>query len=132
MTEPVVARDVAEREFTRFAEMMDLGFNIEKMNEEEREQFVTLRERFISSIERGQLVVDELGQPIVTTHDGKTYTFREPTGETILQIQRDGLSGASANQRAFGMMTQKPPVEYAKLLHRDLRVVNAVLTLFFG
>jgi hypothetical protein len=132
MSENQVAREVAEAEFSRFVETMDIDVDKSKLDIDDAAKLDQLRETFVSAVEKGRLVVDEHGQPIYTTKDGKSFTFREPTGATILKMQKESTGGASANQIAFSMMTETNQLEYAKMLRRDHKVIDAVLVLFFG
>jgi len=131
-----VSDDVAEQEFGRFVEMMDLDVSPKNMDEDDREAFKQSKQRITRAIKRGSLVVDEHGQPVFTPTEGNDKTpiiFREPTGASFIAMdsKKDGHN-IGKMFAAIGDMTGQHPSRFAKMAARDLKVCQAVAGLFFG
>jgi hypothetical protein len=131
----MIAPDVALDEFARFCAAMDLDIDEKEMNEEELKEFTATRRKVLLAIERGNLVINEQGEPVFTPKLGNVepITFQEPTGATILAIDK-AKKGQDA-QKAFLMLadfTGQPVVRYAKMAGRDFKICQALMTLFLG
>lgn len=130
--EPVVAQEVAEAEYERMLEKMDLHFD--GMNDEEEESLGQHRRRIIRAIMEGRLVVDEKGQPTFTpVSGGDAITFREYTGRSLMSIDgkpRKKSWDATNMMDLMADMTKTPRAIYAAMPQRDLKVCMAVSILF--
>jgi hypothetical protein len=134
-TEMVVAKEVAEAEFIRFTESMDLDVDKARMDADDQKSFDEARGIVVRAIERGTLSIDDKGQPVlqISLTDPKQLTFREPTGASFMSMdvkKRDAQIG-----RMFALMaemTGTPEKTLAKLPQRDLRIARTLVTLFLG
>ena len=85
-----VAVEVAEAEFSRFIDAMDLDFDESKMGDADRKDFQAEKDIVITAIRRGSLAINDNGEPEYTTRRGEpqTITFHEPTGATLMAMDR--------------------------------------------
>lgn len=135
MAELKVATEVAEAEFERFAEAMDLDTNVERMDDDDKAAFGNQKRRVVRAIEDGHLVVDDKGQPIFTPQLGDTtpITFYEPTGASLMSMDKRKANENFA--KVFGTladMTKTSAARFAALKGRDIKVCQALYLLFLG
>jgi hypothetical protein len=131
--EPKVSAEVAEAEFARFTEAMDLDVDVSKMDEDDRKGFDDARSTIERAIMRGSLVIDDKGQPIYTPQDGKPITFYEPTGASIMAM--DGHKKGHDAAKMFALMadmTKTTAKTFAQLNMRDFKVCQKIVMLFLG
>lgn len=134
MEKSIVAREVAEAEFDRFAELMELDVAVDKMDKDDVEGFTEQKERFIRAVMAGKLIVSEQGEPRLQCGD-REITFKEPTGATFIAL--GSRSGKKSNEMsslyaAMGDMTGEAPAFFSRLKNRDVKICVAIATLFFG
>lgn len=135
MTE-VLAREVAESEFDRFCDDMDIDSDIAKMSEEDAKGFNSQKEILIKAFMDGRLVLNDDSEPVYTPKRSgfqNPLTFREPTGADLMAMDRkkDGQSIG----KMFSMMdsvTKSVPGTCSKLKGPDLKAAQAVMSLFMG
>ncbi len=134
MKECVVALEVAEQDFERFVEMMDLDLDTKEMTDDDEKAFNRQRNRLIKSITNGSLVIDDEGIPTYTPRrsaNKDAITFFEPDGSTLLSTDRK-----TSNQRvgmlyvSMAEMTKTTPARFSKMKAPDLKVCTAIYTLF--
>lgn len=135
MQDQKVATEVAEAEFDRFCEAMDLDVDVAKMDSEDRKAFDAAKRVVVRAIERGHLVVDEKGQPIYTPQTGNSgpITFYEPTGATFMAMdakKRGQDVGKSMSMLAD--ITRRDAKTFAVMPNRDLKVCSTLMNLFLG
>jgi hypothetical protein len=135
MAEKKVAAEVAEQEFARFVETMELDVEPKGWTDEDKQSFLESKRRIVEAMERGQLIVDEEGRPVYTPRVGNTepITFYEPTGADLMAIDQ-AKKGAtiSAAYKVLAAMTKTDGVRFAKMANRDLKVCQAVQALFLA
>lgn len=128
--------EVAEQEFARFVDKMDLDVDDSMLNEEDKGALITNRRRFIRAIKKGALVVDEDGVPTFTpvkSENKNPITFFEPTGASLMAMDRK-KEGADVG-KMFAIMadfTKQNQAVFASLLTSDLNVCMAISTLYLG
>jgi hypothetical protein len=133
MVEEKVAKEVAEADFERFLEAMDLDPDRGRMDADDVKSFEDVKAKFVRAVQRGQLVVDEKGQPVVTTSDGKTLTFYEPTGASFTAMDSRKKGQDVAKMIAMmGDMCRVGPAVFAGLKNRDFKICQAIVQLFLG
>lgn len=130
-----VAKEVAEAEFERFLESMDLDADPSTMDADDAKAFDEAKRTLVRAIERGSLVVDEKGQPIYTPQLGDigAITFYEPTGASFIAM--DGKKKDQQMAKMFAVMadmTRKPAATFSKLTMRDFKICQTLVTLFLG
>jgi hypothetical protein len=129
----VVATDVAEQEFERFLDAMDIDRDPASMDEDDKKGFEDAKRKFVKQVEVGRLVVDEKGQPVYTTHAGKTLIFHEPTGASFMAMDSKKKGADVAKMCAvMADIAHCDPSEFAKMPNRDFQVCKTIITLFLG
>ena len=128
--------DVAEAEFNRFVDKMDLDVDDTMLNDEVKAALVLNRRRFLRAIKAGSLVVDEDGVPTFTpvkSENKNPIIFHEPTGASLMAMDRK-KEGADVG-KMFAIMsdfTKQNQNVFAGLLTSDLNVCTAIATLYLG
>ena len=72
----LVAKEVAEQDFNRFAESMDLDIDPVDMDAEDKKGFEQQKDRIIAAIQSGSLVINDSGEPVFTpqrTKENRRY-----------------------------------------------------------
>lgn len=133
----MVDRETAEAEFNRFGEMMGLDFDESGMDEEDLKVFKELKDRFIKSVEKRSLVVNENGEPIYTPQrtqtDTNPITFYEPDGGIIVAGDKRAINELGAKQNLMlAQMTKTSAGLFSKMKYQDLRMCSTVMRLFLG
>lgn len=131
-----VAKEVAEAEFTRFVEAMDLDVDPADMDEDDKKGFNQQRERIVSAICAGSLVINDEGEPVFTpqrTKDAEPLTFHEPTGASLMAMDRKKRNEDVGKMYSLmGEITKTHASTFSKMKMADLKVCQAVTTLFLG
>lgn len=135
MAEKKVAAEVAEQEFSRFVEAMDLDVEPKGWTDDDKKSFEEAKRLLVGAMERGLLVVDQEGRPVYTPRLGNSeaITFYEPTGADLLVIdQAKKGANISATFKVLAAMTKTDPSRFSKMANRDLKVCQAVQALFLA
>jgi len=130
-----VGKDVAESEFNRFGEAMDLDFDTTRMDEEDQKTFAKQKGLFIRAVRLGRLIVDKDGQPVYAPQVGdvKSIVFYEPDGACLMAIDEAKKNHDVAKSfKIMRSVTRQPDVVFSKMKNRDLKVCQAVINLFLG
>jgi hypothetical protein len=131
----VIATSVAEAEFERFAESMDLDLDVSRMDAKELDEFKGLKRVVVRAMEHGRLVIDDKGQPIYTPQlgDSKPITFHEPDGAVLLSGDKKKAGENVAKTYAqMAAMTKTSAERFANMKGRDLKVCQALYLLFLA
>lgn len=138
MTDPAVARDVAEQEFEKFLDGNGLKVP-QKMNAADRESFENSKERIIEAMMSGSLVIEERDGDVaavftpVASRDKTPLVFREPEGAAIIAMDAERPEhGIRKGVTFLALMTGQDKSRFAKLKLRDWKVVDALGGLFVG
>ena len=127
----VVATDVAEQEFTRWAEALDLDLAPEGMNEDDRRSFTEQKRLVVNAIGAGRLTISAEGQAVFKPRDGlEAIVFREPKGDVVI----NGRAPSDAARVAVyaQKMTGEPLARFEGMLVRDYKVCTAIVTLLLS
>jgi len=134
--EDLVADEVAEREFERFVEAMDLDVAQDAMDEEDRKDFSNQKRLFLREVKRGKLSVDEQGQPVFRPSgcaEEQALTFHEPVGANFVEMDRYKESQSVKKTNALlDAMTKTSPKRFASMKNRDYKVCAAIMAFFLG
>ncbi len=129
-----VSREVAEQEFERFLEEMDLSFD--GLDDEDASAFNANKNIVVGAIEKGRLVINEQGEPVYSPTDksGNTeaITFHEPTGASLMAIDGKKDKSVKASYAVMSNVTGEASARFANMKNRDARVCRAILTLFLA
>ncbi len=135
MAEQKVATEVAQAEFERFAEAMDLDTDVDRMDEDDKTAFTNQKRRVVRAIEDGHLVVDDKGQPVYTPQlgDQTPITFYEPTGVSLMSMDKKKANENVAKVFAtLADMTKTSSQRFASMKGRDVKLCQALYLLFLG
>ena len=131
-----IAKEVAELEFNRFVESMDLDVDQSDMDEDDKKGFLQQKDRILSAIQNGSLVVLDTGEPVYTpqrTNDAQAITFHEPTGASLMAMDRKKKTEDIGKlYAAMADITKTHASNFSKMKMADLKVCMAITTLFLG
>lgn len=131
-----VARDAAQADFDRFIQKMDLDVEPEGMDDEDLQAFKSAERVMSRAIRNGRLAINEQGEPIYTPVMGVTkdpIIFHEPKGSTYSAMdQKKKGHDISKMFASMAEMTQTSAVTFEKMFARDLKVCQAIVTLFLA
>ena len=130
-----VAKEVAEQEFNRFAEEMDLDLDISSMDAEDLTAFNKQKNRIIRAIERGHLVINENGEAVYTPNNNRSkhadpITFHERTGASLMAM--DGKKKGHDVAKTYAVMADMCKVHpnvFAGLAGTDVKICEALFAL---
>ncbi|MEE8574113.1 MAG: hypothetical protein V3T30_01770 [Thermodesulfobacteriota bacterium] len=132
-----IALDVAEAEFKRFTDAMDLDVNTEGMSADEKRDFTVQRDRLIKAIQSGALTINDNGEPVYTPQranaEVNAITFNEPTGASYLAMDRKKVGEDMG--KLFSTMADITGTSsgiFSKMKNSDLKVCMAIVTLFLA
>lgn len=135
-TDNPVAREVAESEFDRFAEEMDIDTDVDGFtDDEDRTAFNKQRGRIIRAIERGHLVINDEGEAVYTPFHARSkyreaITFHERTGASLMAMDGKKKGHDVAKTYAImGDMAKLPPATFAGLAGPDIKACEAIYAL---
>jgi hypothetical protein len=138
MSEPVVARGVAEEEFERFISGNGLSVP-EKMDAKDRRSFEESKRRIVEAIMSGSVVIDENDGDVVAvftpavSKDKTPLVFREPEGHAFMAMDSESPDHNVRKGHAFlASLTQQDKSRFSKLKARDWKVCDALGGLFLG
>ncbi len=131
----VVAKEVAEKEFERFIEAMDLDVDPSGMDETDRQAFTNARARFVRAVSDGSLVVNDNGEPVYTPKVGERapITFREPKGSSWMAMdakKRD--HSVTKMYAAMADCTGENVQRFSQMANRDTKVCESIIALFLA
>lgn len=140
MAEPKISSEVAETEFERWAEAMDLAKKLDPsgLDSEDKKSLADAKRVITDAMLSGNLVVSEAGEFIFTPKagDDKTpITFHEPDGAAIMSVDQIGKSGTHDVTKMvaiLAVMTKESRPRFARLKNRDWSVCQAIFSLFFA
>ena len=131
----LVATEVAESEFERFTEAMDLDFDTSKMDSEDLTAFEKQKSKMIRAIEKGALVFNDDGEAVYTPQHRRSkhqdaITFRERTGASL--IASDGKKKNQDMAKTYAVMADMCGVHqrvFAGLVGIDAKVCESIYAL---
>jgi len=135
MSAPMVAPEVAEAEFERFVEVMDLDVDSTDMDAEDRKSLDDSKRRFIRAVVCGSLVVNESGEPVFTptVGDRAEITFYEPDGTALMAMDRAKKGhDVEKTNLVLAALTKQLPKRFAAMKNRDLKLCQAILCFYMG
>lgn len=134
-SKPKVVLAVAEAEFDRFVEMMDLDLDTNGMDAEDLTAFNKQKNKIVRAIEKGALVVNEEGEAVYTPQNRKSkhqeaITFHERTGASLMAM--DGKKknhDVTKTYAVMGDMCKVHPNVFAGLVGIDVKICEAIFAL---
>jgi hypothetical protein len=137
MAENKINAEMAELEFERFGDAMDLDFDTSFMDEEDRKGFEQAKRRIVKAIMSGAMTVNEDGCPVFVPQraegDVNPITFYEPTGATYMAMDRKKKTEDMGKTMALmADYTKQSTGLFSKMKNADFKICLAVTTLFLG
>ncbi len=131
----VIAKEVAEQEFERFVDAMDLDIDSTQMDAEDLTAFNRQKGRIIRAIEKGHLVFNENGEAVYTPNrPGSKHTeaiiFHERTGASLMAM--DGKKKNHDVAKTYAVMADMCRVHqsvFAGLVGTDVKICEALFAL---
>jgi len=128
--------EVAEQEFNRFIDAMCIDADPTNMGEEDIEEFNEQKRKIVGAISKGDLVINETGEPVYTpkrSENKDPITFYEPTGANL--AEQDKRAKGHSYTRLFttmGSMTKTNSSRFAKMKMYDLKICQTITILFLA
>lgn len=130
-----IALEVAEAEFNRFIECMDIDADPSDMDAEDLTSFNKHKSRIIRAVQDGSLVFNEDGEAVYTPQHSRTVykepiTFHERTGASLMAM--DGKKKNHDVAKTYAVMADMckvPPKTFAGMVGRDVRLCEALFAL---
>jgi hypothetical protein len=137
MSEPKVAREVAETEFLRWVVAMGLGPKLDPsaLTQEDKRVLADHKNLILHAIMDGRLVVNGDDLFVYTPAKGnqEPITFFEPTGAMLMASDKIAEGQQVAKQfRVMSEITKTNIQRFADMLHRDLEVCHAISQIFLA
>ena len=133
MSDEKISQEMAEAEFDRFVEMMDLELDPADMNDNEKSEMLDASKRVKRAIQRGSLIINDDGEAIYTpqrTESKNPFHFRELDGHALLASdKRKESARVSQGFTMMGQMCKCSPNFFANLKGVDLKVTQAIFVL---
>jgi len=135
MKELKIAKEVAEVEYDRFLEQMDLLIDPNDMELEDKSNYQKTRARIIRAICRGHLVINDDGEAVYTPQHPKSVykepiTFHERSGASVVVM--DGKKkdhDISKGYAAMAEMCRIQPKNFATMVGEDIKICEAIFAL---
>jgi len=132
-----ITREVAELDFTRFVEAMDIDVDTDNMTEDDKKSFNSTKDRIVKAIEKGSLVINDNGEPVYTPQrggeDSNPITFYEPTGASLMAMDKKGKDEDIRKlYSVMADMTKTSSGIFSKMKMSDLKVCQAITMLFLA
>lgn len=130
-----VSKEVAEAEFERFADEMDIDIDTADMDAEDLTAFNKMCKKVIVAIGRGSLVINETGEAIYTPQNERSkhkeaITFHERTGASLMAM--DGKKKGHDVKKMYavlGDMCKQHSSVFAGLVGTDVKVCESLFAL---
>ena len=130
-----ISTDMAEVEFERFVEAMDLDVNTSKMDNEDLTAFNKQKDRIIRAIEKGHLLINDDGEAVYTPHRPNSkykeaITFHERTGASLMAMDnRKKGHDVAKTYAVLADMCKVPANVFAGLVGPDIKICEALFAL---
>ena len=133
--ESKVSRDMADAEFNRFIESMDVDVDESEMDSEDKAAFNKQRNKIVKAIEKGTLVINDSGEAVLTPANEKSkhkdaITFHERTGASLLAMDgHNKHQDAAKTYAVMADMCRVPRKVFAGLVGSDIKICEAIFAL---
>lgn len=133
--EDKIIREVAEQEFDRFADAMDLDLDTVGMDAEDLASMNKQKNRIIKAVMKGDLIFNDDGEAVYTPQHKRSkrkdpITFHERTGASLMAMDNKKKGHDVAKTYAIlGDMCGIEPKEFSGLAGIDIKVSEAIFAL---
>ena len=130
-----VNQEMAESDFDRFTEAMDLDLDTSEMDAEDLTAFGKQKSKIVKAIMLGSLVVNDKGEAVYTPRNERSkykeaLTFHERTGASLMAM--DGTKknhDVTKTYKVLGNMCKVHPSTFAGLVGIDVKICEALFAL---
>lgn len=132
-SENVIDSETAENEFDRWADSMDLDFDIDLMDDFDKDAFEKQKRRLTKALSNGSLIINDSGETVYTPQKSKNIdpiTFHERTGASVMAM--DGKKKNHNIAQTYAIMaelTRGHPGVFAKMKGIDIKICEAIFSL---
>lgn len=129
-----ITQEVAEQEFDRWAEEMDLDLDTSAMDAEDLTAFDKHKRRLLRAMRRGALVITGDGEAEYTPQNPRSkhldaITFHERTGASLMAMDGKKKNHDAAKTYAvMADMCKVHPSTFAGLVGEDVKVCEALFS----
>ena len=133
--ENIIAPEVAEADFNRFVESMDLDLDTTDMDVEDLTAFKKQKKRVIKSIVDGNLIVNDDGEAVFTPSNkrskyDKPITFHERTGASLMAMDtKKNNHNVAKTYAVMADMCEVSPKVFSGLAGSDIKICEALFAL---
>tara|TARA_R110002153_G_C13332612_1_gene498609 strand:- start:28533 stop:28946 length:414 start_codon:yes stop_codon:yes gene_type:complete len=130
-----IALEVADAEFERFVDCMDLDVDTSMMDAEDVSAFNKQKGRIIRAVQSGSLVFNDDGEAVYTPQHKRSkhqdaITFHERTGASLMAMDGKKKGHDVAKTYAvMGDMCKVHPNVFASLVGADVKICEALFSL---
>jgi len=133
--EQKIATEMAEVEFNRFTDAMDLDLDTADMDAEDLTAFTKQKNRILRAIENGSLIINDNGEAVYTpcrpgSKHSDPITFHERTGASLMAM--DGKKKNHDVAKTYAVMADMCKVHqsvFAGLVGTDVKICEALFAL---
>ena len=132
-SEPKISESVAESEFERWADAVDIEYDEKVFDEASKNEFERNKTILVREIQRGSLVISDEGEATYTpwkkrTKDKTPMTFREKEAGDLVIGDRKGMGDVTLTINLIARLTGRPFDSVKGLAGRDLTVVQTIFS----
>jgi len=132
-SENLISSDMAESEFNRFTDAMDLDVDTSCMDIEDKTTFEKQKRRLIKALQNGSLVINDNGEPVYTPQKStpnEPLVFHEQTGAALMSMDRLKKNHDVAKTYAvMGNICKVPQDVFAKMKGIDIKICMIIFSL---
>ena len=130
-----IAADVAQAEFERFTDAMDIDVDTAELDAEDLTAFTKQKNRIIRAIQNGSLIINDNGEAVYTpcrpaSKHTDAITFHERTGASLMAM--DGKKKNHDVAKTYAVladMCRVHPKIFAGLSGTDVKICEALFAL---
>jgi hypothetical protein len=133
MKDEKMSAEMADIEFKRFADSMDIDIDPEGMDESDKKNFQKAKRKLIRAICRGALFINDDGEPVYTLQRGKeakTITFHEPQAKNQMVFDKVGDENVKGALHLMAEITGELPATFAEMYKTDYQVCQSIMAFF--
>jgi len=138
MKKELISKEVAEQEFDKWVEAMDLDLDTSEMDAEDLTGFNGQKKKIMTAIQRGALTFNDDGEAVYTAQNDKSnhkepITFHERTGASIMAMDGKKKGHDAAKMYAvLADMCKVHPKVFAQFVGVDVKVSEAIFSLLMA
>lgn len=130
MKDNKIAPEMAEAEFDRMCEMLDIDVSTD--GEDDEKSLAATRQTIVKAIQTGAMTIGDDGLPTLTTKAGAAIAFTMPTGATLLE--GDKAPEGHGTRRTYLLIGALTRGKFApsKCTIKETTILTQVMSLFLA